>query len=87
MTGVLAGSDAADLRARAARIASRRGGDPDRLLADPPSGWLVGTLDAVTEALLELRDAGVNRVMCQHLAHEDLEAVALLGRELGPRVK
>ena len=39
------------------------------------------------EQLLALRDAGVARVMCQQLLHEDLDAVALLGTELGPRVR
>jgi hypothetical protein len=34
--------------------------------------------------LCALRDAGVSRVMCQHLAHDDLEFIALLGDELAP---
>jgi hypothetical protein len=29
---------------------------------------------------------GVSRVMCQHLAHDDLEFIALLGGELAPLV-
>jgi alkanesulfonate monooxygenase SsuD/methylene tetrahydromethanopterin reductase-like flavin-dependent oxidoreductase (luciferase family) len=61
-------------------------GDADALLASPPSGWIIGTDDQVAEQLAGLRDAGVSRVMCQHLIHDDLETIALLGRELAPRV-
>jgi hypothetical protein len=38
------------------------------------------------EQLGALRDAGVSRVMCQHLVHEDLDAVQLIGRKLAPQV-
>ena len=47
---------------------------------------LVGTVDEVAERLREYEDAGVSRVMCQHLLHRDLEMVELLGRELAPAV-
>ena len=43
-------------------------------------------LDRATEQMRALRDVGVARVMCQHLVHEDLEELALLGEELAPRV-
>ena len=33
----------------------------------------------MVEALMEYRRAGVERVMLQHLHHEDVEMVALLG--------
>jgi alkanesulfonate monooxygenase SsuD/methylene tetrahydromethanopterin reductase-like flavin-dependent oxidoreductase (luciferase family) len=56
------------------------------MLENPPAGWVVGTVDAAAEQLAALREAGVKRVMCQHLVHEDLDAVALIGRELAPRV-
>jgi F420-dependent oxidoreductase-like protein len=85
MTGVLIGADSAELRDRAGRLAERTGGDAEAFLADPPSGWVVGTVDQAAEQLTQLRDAGVSRVMCQHLLHEDLDAVALLGAELAPR--
>jgi hypothetical protein len=29
-----------------------------------------------------LRDAGLDRLMCQHLLHDDVEAIALIGRDL-----
>jgi F420-dependent oxidoreductase-like protein len=86
MTGVLVGSDQGELRDRAGRLAEKMGADPDSLLREPPSGWIVGTVDQATEQLLALRDAGVARVMCQQLLHEDLDAVALLGEELAPQV-
>jgi F420-dependent oxidoreductase-like protein len=87
MTGVVVGADEAELRERAARLAQRgSAGDPDGFLADPPPGWIVGTVDAAAEQLGALREAGVTRVMCQHLLHDDLDAVALIGGQLAPRV-
>jgi F420-dependent oxidoreductase-like protein len=87
MTGVVVGSSDADLRDRVGRLAELRGDDAAELIANPPPGWIVGTLDAAAEQLIALRDAGVSRVMCQQLLHDDLDAVALLGDELAPRVR
>lgn len=86
MTGVLVGADERELAARADRLADKLGGDGESLLREPPHGWIVGTIDAATQQLLALRDAGVARVMCQQLLHDDLEAVALLGEVLAPSV-
>ena len=88
MTGVLVGRDASELRDRARRLLARigAGDDADGFLAEPPHGWIVGTVEQAVEQLSVLREAGVSRVMCQHLLHEDLDAVALLGDELAPRV-
>ena len=88
MTALVAGADAADLRDRARRLLARTGSsqDVDAMLAEPPHGWIVGTIEQVVEQLNVLREAGVSRVMCQQLLHDDLEAVALLGRQLAPRV-
>lgn len=86
MTGVIVGVDAVDLRERVARVASRRGDHADALLTDPAPGFIVGTVADAADQLGRLREAGVARVMCQHLAHEDLEFVTLLGRELAPLV-
>jgi alkanesulfonate monooxygenase SsuD/methylene tetrahydromethanopterin reductase-like flavin-dependent oxidoreductase (luciferase family) len=87
MTGVLVGADRDDLRARARRLADRVGTDPDpdRLRAED-DGWIVGTPDEAVEQLAALRDAGAERVMLQHLVHDDLETVALIGSELAPRL-
>ena len=55
-------------------------------LASPAGEWVTGTVDEVVERLGQLAEAGVRRVMLQHLAHDDLETVALIGRELAPAV-
>ena len=75
-----------ELANRLRRLAEKMGANPDELAANPPPAWIVGTLDAAAEQLAALRDAGVSRVMCQHLLHDDLDAVGLLGRELPPRL-
>jgi F420-dependent oxidoreductase-like protein len=82
MTGVLLGRDRGELRDRAQRLTGLIRGDATAFLAEPPSGWIVGTLDDAAERIAALRDAGVHRVMCQHLLHDDLDAIALIGREL-----
>jgi F420-dependent oxidoreductase-like protein len=85
MTGMVIGADEADLRDRARRLSERR---PDfEGLSDPPPGWIIGTIDQTAEQLVKLREAGVDRVMCQHLLHDDLDAVALIGEELAPKVR
>ncbi len=86
MTGVIVGSDQSELRQRIARVAEIRGDDADSYLSDPPHGWIIGTVEQAAEQLTALRDAGVARLMCQHLAHRDLDAVALIGDELAPLV-
>jgi F420-dependent oxidoreductase-like protein len=79
MTSVVVGADASEVRARVRRVGAIRGDDPEALLSEPPRGWIIGTRDQVVEQLGSLREAGVSRVMCQHLVHDDLDAVALLG--------
>jgi alkanesulfonate monooxygenase SsuD/methylene tetrahydromethanopterin reductase-like flavin-dependent oxidoreductase (luciferase family) len=86
MTGVIVGSDTEELHERLARVARRTGAAPDAYVTNPPAGWVIGTVEQAAEELLALRDAGVSRVMCQHLAHDDLGAVALLGTGLAPLV-
>jgi len=41
-------------------------------------------VDEVGTHLTAMKDAGVDRVMLQHLDHSDLDMVALIGRELVP---
>jgi F420-dependent oxidoreductase-like protein len=84
MTGVVLGADEGDLRDRARRLEERSGFA--NLVNEPPSGWIVGTIEAAAEQLRALAQAGVDRVMCQQLLHDDLEAVALLGEQLAPAV-
>jgi alkanesulfonate monooxygenase SsuD/methylene tetrahydromethanopterin reductase-like flavin-dependent oxidoreductase (luciferase family) len=85
MTGFVVGADEADLRDRAGRLAERIGSSADALLNDPPAGWIFGTTERAAEQLAALRDAGVHRVMCQNLLHDDLDVLALLA-ELAPEV-
>jgi alkanesulfonate monooxygenase SsuD/methylene tetrahydromethanopterin reductase-like flavin-dependent oxidoreductase (luciferase family) len=87
MTGVIVGRDDAELRERVGRLAALLGQTADQLLSEAPPAWIIATLDEATERLLALSDAGVSRVMCQQLLHDDLDAVALLGSELAPRVR
>jgi alkanesulfonate monooxygenase SsuD/methylene tetrahydromethanopterin reductase-like flavin-dependent oxidoreductase (luciferase family) len=61
-------------------------GDPAEFAKRLPDTWIAGTVDEVVEQLLALEDAGVERVMLQHLAHDDLDMVVLLGSEVLPRV-
>lgn len=86
MTPTIVGADEADLRARVVRSAEFRGMDADSLLREPPSGWIVGTVEQAAEQISALSEAGVSRIMCQHLPHTDLEFVELLGQTLAPLV-
>ncbi len=87
MTGLVVGRDRTELEQRLSRLTERVGREAEAIIADPNSAWIAGTVDDAVERLAALRDAGVSRVMCQHLLHDDLEAVALLGSELGPRLR
>ena len=80
MTNVTVAAGDAELRDRVRRLGEWIGRDAETLLRDPPAGWLIGTIDRVAEQLAALERAGVSRIMCQHLLHEDIDAVALLAR-------
>ena len=84
MNGLLIGSDEADLRARADRLAEWRGEPTD--LDELRKTWLVGTPAEVVERLGEFEAAGVQRVMLQHLLHRDLDVLDLVGGEVLPAV-
>ena len=86
MTAVIAGADESDLRERITRVARVRWDGPDAMMAERPPGWVIGVVEEVAEKLIALREAGVSRVMCQHLAPDDLDFVALLGGELAQLV-
>jgi len=88
MTAVVVGADEAAFRERAVALA-RRGGedlDPDAAVAALPPAWITGTPEQAADQLRALEAAGVERVMLQHLLHEDLETVRLLGERLAPLV-
>jgi F420-dependent oxidoreductase-like protein len=83
MTGLVVAPDGATLERRAARVAELNGNGSWRELAARPE-WIVGTADEVADRLRELENAGVTRLMAQHLAHDDLESVELMAAELQP---
>jgi F420-dependent oxidoreductase-like protein len=89
MVTALVGSDAADAEARARRLYEARDRDEDfRSFVERVSRRaLYGSVDEAAERLRRLeREARVDRVMLQHLLHDDLDAVRLIGRELRPAV-
>ncbi|HEX7084242.1 MAG TPA: LLM class flavin-dependent oxidoreductase [Gaiellaceae bacterium] len=72
MIGCVVGRDAAEVRERVE--AWRRAGRRDD--GQPP---ICGTVDEVAGQLRAYEQAGVERALLQHLHHEDVEMVALLG--------
>ena len=88
MTACVVGRDASEFEARARLLAERRGlgdGGAAALREDLGPNALLGTVDDVVAALGPYREVGVERVMLQHLLHDDVDVVALLG-EVARRV-
>ena len=88
MTGWLVGADREDLLDRASRLSQWKGqgGDGEAFIAGLRPSTILGTAEEAVEQLQELEAAGLTRIMGQHLLHRDLDAVALMGREVAPRV-
>jgi alkanesulfonate monooxygenase SsuD/methylene tetrahydromethanopterin reductase-like flavin-dependent oxidoreductase (luciferase family) len=86
MTGFVVGADRSEFEHRVARVCERMGAEAKEFLADPPPAWIAGTVHEAVEQLDALREAGVSRVMCQHLLHDDLDAIELIGSELAPKL-
>jgi len=88
MTGCAIGRDEAEARERIRRRLERAGQqiDPDEYKAQRGAAAILGTLEEAAERLRAYERAGVERVMLQHLDHQDLEMVELIGRELVPAV-
>jgi F420-dependent oxidoreductase-like protein len=76
----LIGADAADLQQRAERLAAWRDSEPRALIDEFAEVGVAGTLDDAIVRLRAYRDAGIDRIMLQHLLHDDLDAIALLAR-------
>ena len=88
MSGFLLGSDEDGLIARARASLERWGSD-----ADPAATverfrgrGLAGTPDELRDGFARLAEVGVERVALQHIVHDDLETVELLGREVVARL-
>jgi alkanesulfonate monooxygenase SsuD/methylene tetrahydromethanopterin reductase-like flavin-dependent oxidoreductase (luciferase family) len=86
MAPLVIGEDDAAVREAARRVGARFGRGPGEVLERYGERGPVGTVDRVIERLREIEAIGYERVMLQHLAHDDLETVALIGRELVPAV-
>lgn len=86
MAPCVLGRDEREVLESARRIGSRFNRDPQQVLDRYGEYGPVGTVEQAAERLDALAGAGIERVMLQHLAHEDLDTVALIGRELAPAV-
>jgi alkanesulfonate monooxygenase SsuD/methylene tetrahydromethanopterin reductase-like flavin-dependent oxidoreductase (luciferase family) len=84
MAPCVVGRDERELLDSARRVGARFGREPQEVLERYGERGPVGTVEQVVERLKEIEEIGYERVMLQHLAHDDLETVALIGRELVP---
>jgi alkanesulfonate monooxygenase SsuD/methylene tetrahydromethanopterin reductase-like flavin-dependent oxidoreductase (luciferase family) len=89
MTACAIGRDPDEARERVRSRLGRAGQnvDPDEYKATRSEAAILGTLEEATERLRAYEDAGVERVMLQHLERDDLETVERIGRELIPAVR
>jgi alkanesulfonate monooxygenase SsuD/methylene tetrahydromethanopterin reductase-like flavin-dependent oxidoreductase (luciferase family) len=88
MTACAIGRDEAEGRERIRRRLERAGQtvDPDTYKEQRGAAAILGTLEEAAQRLRDYERAGVERVMLQHLDHQDLDMVELIGRELAPAV-
>jgi 4-hydroxy-3-methylbut-2-en-1-yl diphosphate synthase IspG/GcpE len=70
----------------ARRIGARFGRSPEEVLERYWEHGPVGTIAHAVEQLKQIEEIGYERVMLQHLVHDDLDTVALIGRELAPAI-
>jgi F420-dependent oxidoreductase-like protein len=89
MTTVVVGATEAEARSRAQRMVDLgmvEEADGAAALRENADTWVCGSVEQAAERLAALAEAGVERMMLQHLLHDDLEAVELLGTELAAAV-
>jgi F420-dependent oxidoreductase-like protein len=88
MTGFALGESRDELLENTRRILDRWGSEMNAEdgLARYESRGLAGTPDQLVEGLKQFEEAGVERVMLQHIAHDDLETIAVLGGAIVPRL-
>ena len=86
MAPLVVGRDDRELHESARRVGARFGREPQAVLERYGEFGPVGTVEDVIERLQQVAELGYDRVMLQHLAHQDLDTVALIGRELVPAV-
>ena len=84
MTGFLLGADEDELLEKARATTERWGSPmpPEEALERARARGTAGTPEQLLEGLGRLEEAGVERVMLQHIRHDDLETIELLGREV-----
>jgi alkanesulfonate monooxygenase SsuD/methylene tetrahydromethanopterin reductase-like flavin-dependent oxidoreductase (luciferase family) len=86
MAPVVVGRDDRELAESARRVGARFGRSPQEVLERYGANGPVGTVDQVVDRLRQIAELGYDRVMLQHLAHDDLSTVEIVGRELAPAV-
>jgi alkanesulfonate monooxygenase SsuD/methylene tetrahydromethanopterin reductase-like flavin-dependent oxidoreductase (luciferase family) len=86
MTGVVVGADRREVERRAAALMDHEGrsGDVREAIDRWRSDRLAGTVEEVLGRLAEYAEVGVDRVLMQHLVHDDLEMLELIGSEIVP---
>ena len=84
MTGFLLGVDEADLLEKARASMERWGSSisPAETVERYRARGTAGTPQQLLEGFARLSEVGVERVMLQHICHDDLETIELLGREV-----
>jgi len=89
MTGCVVGRDPAELLERVGRLLARtrREDDPEAFIRERRDRMVLGTVEEVVERLRELEEAGVERIFLQHLVHDDVDMVRLLGTDVAPAVR
>ena len=84
MTGCVVGRDRAEVERRGRAVVERTRLDLEDFLGS--AGTITGTVEEVVARIGEYARVGVGRVYLQHLAHEDVEMVELVGAEVVPSV-
>jgi F420-dependent oxidoreductase-like protein len=84
MAGVLVAETEAEVRDAAGRLLSHLGrdADVDEFLEGRRGTWVMGTPEQAADVIAAYAEAGVDRIMLQHLLHTDLDLVDVVGREL-----
>jgi alkanesulfonate monooxygenase SsuD/methylene tetrahydromethanopterin reductase-like flavin-dependent oxidoreductase (luciferase family) len=86
MAPCIIGRNEREVSESAQRIGARFGRNQEDVLERYRKHGPVGTIAQAVERLKQIEEIGYERVMLQHLAHDDLDTVALIGRELAPAV-
>jgi F420-dependent oxidoreductase-like protein len=89
MTGFLLGRDEVDLRGQARASLERWGSElsPDEAVERYRSRGTAGTPEELLDGFARLEEIGVERIMLQHIRHDDLETLELLGSDVLPRLE